>query len=149
MLSQTKRMGLLATFSDRCRAAGLVTTFHRQTVYETLLEQEDHPTADAIFDAVKTKLPQISRSSVFRILETLTTAGLIARVMHPGSVARYDGVADGHTHLICTCCGAMSDWHELRFDHDKLPGVAPDGFRIDGVALCCYGLCKKCRQESK
>lgn len=141
-----RKSDLLVTFPERCRRAKLLVTFQRQMVYETLLNFDGHPTADDIYDVVHEKLPQISRSSVFRILDTLSNSGLVAKVMHPGSVTRYDGVADGHSHLVCRKCGTMLDWHNLRFHHSELPPEPPDGFRVEDIILCGYGVCRKCRE---
>ena len=106
-------MGQQASGADdlraRLRAHGLPYTIQRNTIYEVLSGRADHPTADALFEAVRGTLPGVSRTTVYRTLETFVEAGLCTRVSHPGSSARYDPKTHRHHHLVCDDCGAVID----------------------------------------
>ena len=80
----------LAEFEAECRRRGLAVTIQRRTVFGELAGRKDHPTADQVYDAVRGRLPGLSRTTVYRVLETLVDAGLARKVHHAGGVARFD-----------------------------------------------------------
>ncbi|MDO5552986.1 MAG: transcriptional repressor [Planctomycetia bacterium] len=145
MVSRPNPADLLAEFPERCHSANLLVTLPRQVVYESLIERTDHPTADMVYKSVHERAPQISRSTVFRILDSFASKGLIFKVMHPGSAARYDGVADGHAHLVCTECGRIYDWLIPSFGLNDVARDLPDGFQVRGLTVCYQGICRQCQ----
>src|SRR5512144_2336301 len=91
----------VATLERVCRREGVPLTIQRRAVLEALLEHDDHPTADQILADVRGRLPGVSRTTVYRVLETLVGLGLAAKSCHPGSGARFDPETDRHHHLVC------------------------------------------------
>ena len=73
MRSAEKRQRL-ESFERLCRERGLSLTVQRRAVLEAVLDRGDHPTADQVYDEVKERLPGLSRTTVYRVLETLVTA---------------------------------------------------------------------------
>ena len=61
----------LSEFEKLCRNRGLPLTVQRRVVLQVVLEHDDHPTADQILEAVKDRVPGISRTTVYRSLDTL------------------------------------------------------------------------------
>ena len=106
-----------------CRERGLPVTTQRRAVLDVLLQRTDHPTADQIFDAVRKRNPQISRRTVYRVLDTLAELGLIRRVHHPGGTARYDAKTHRHHHLVCIHCNKIVDLESPALDQLSLPKV--------------------------
>lgn len=60
--------------------------------------------------------------------------------------SRFDGNAEVHIHLICTCCGAIADFHEGMADSDLLI-EARTGFTIESRRFEYYGRCSACRER--
>ena len=60
--------------------SGLRLTKQRQEVYQVLLEQRDHPTANEVYQRVRKKLPSISLATVYNCLEALVNHGLVNQV---------------------------------------------------------------------
>ena len=73
-------------------------TVQRRAILETLAGHEDHPTADQVFEGVASRLPGLSRTTVYRVLETLVELGVIHKANHLGSAARYDPNTERHHH---------------------------------------------------
>ena len=113
----------LKRLEEVCRERGLPATTQRRAVLEVLLQRTDHPTADQIFDAVRKRNPQISRRTVYRVLDTLAEFGLIRRVHHPGATARYDAKTHRHHHLVCIQCNKIVDLESPALDQLSLPKV--------------------------
>jgi len=124
-------------------------TSQRRTVLESLLERSDHPTVDQIYQTVVGRLPEVSRATVYRSLETLSDLGLLKRVEHPGSAVRFDGNMAPHHHFLCTRCGAMEDLSlESVRGHDELVFVGPGPGAAEELAILVRGTCYRCAPQA-
>lgn len=138
----------LEAFVRAHRDRGLPVTAQRRAVFEAALRHGHHPTADQIHMAVRRRLPEISRMTVYRILGNLVTLGLLARICHPGSVARFDPKIHQHHHLVCLDCGTIVDLEEERFNDVAWPDVRRLGFEIEGYSIDFRGRCASCRKAA-
>ena len=145
----TAKQVRLRQFRDFCRDNGLPFTAQRGAVLEAALERGDHPSADQVFAAVAKNMPAISRTTVYRTLETLVRIGMIARICHPGSIARYDPRTDAHHHLVCQHCDAVIDITDERLDSIRVPNVSAHGFEIRDFRVQFRGTCKRCRKNKE
>ncbi len=131
-----------------CHQHGLPVTAQRREVLHALVLRADHPIADQIFDDVRKHLPEISRATVYRVLETLVRIGIACKVCHPGSGARYEVKTRRHHHLVCISCEKMIDLQDSTLDHLSLPGVG-SGFHIQDYSVQFRGLCTTCAKKQK
>ena len=129
-----------------CRQRGLPLTAQRREVLHTLALRTDHPTADQVLDDVRKRLPQISRTTVYRVLEALARAGVVRKVCHPGPSARYELEKGRHHHLVCLGCERMVDLEDPSLDGLPLPGII-SGFRIKDYSIQFRGLCSECARK--
>ncbi len=139
-----RQEALVARFAARCREAGLVDTAQRRVIYGCLTESLDHPTAEVVHDRVRTRLPRVSLATVYRNLKLFSEAGLIDEVATGASFARYDANREGHHHLICKSCGAVSDSYADPFEMEGWPGELVNGFAVHDVKITAYGICAEC-----
>jgi Fur family transcriptional regulator, peroxide stress response regulator len=137
----------LREFKRLCRHAGVPLTVQRCAVLEAVLERDDHPTADQISEVVKERVPGISRTTVYRVLDRLVEIGVIRRLHHPGPVARYDGKVRRHHHLICKKCNKVIDLECEKLDGLSMPDVEAEGFAIDDFSVQFIGTCAACRRD--
>jgi len=114
-------------------------------VFEELAGRRDHPTADQIYDAVHGRLGGLSRTTVYRVLETLVEVGLARKVHHVDAVVRYDPVTQRHHHLVCERCGRLVDLDDSVVPRVSLPDPGGTGFRIRDYSVSFTGLCSSCR----
>lgn len=128
-----------------CHERGLPVTMQRRTVFEMILDREDHPTADQIYDKVRSRIHTISRTTVYRILETLVELRLIARICHPGSAARFDPKTRPHHHLVCLHCETIFDLEDSQVTQVAWPDVRAYGFEIQDHHIHFRGVCATCR----
>lgn len=125
-------------------ASGQRYTEQRAAVYRHLLGTDTHPTADDVFTAVRSELPDISLATVYKSLETLVSCGLAIKLTYGDASARYDGRTDSHHHARCTRCGAVIDVPG-RIDTRALEGITPlPGFRVEGFRFELIGHCATC-----
>jgi len=121
---------------------GLRCTPQRYAVMAFLTEQNKHPTAAEIFDAVNRLDPRCSRATAYNNLRDLVRAGLVREVAVEGRAARFDAKGMRHHHFICDRCGHVEDieWYEV-----PKPAAGALGKRIlRDSELILRGLCLKC-----
>lgn len=135
----------LKQFEVLCRERGLPLTVQRQSILKVVLERDDHPSADQVYDCVKDRLPGLSRTTVYRVLDTLVELGVIRRLHHPGSGARFDGKVHRHHHLVCRKCGCVLDVESSTLEGLEVPSAERQGFAVEDYTVHFIGLCRDCR----
>lgn len=119
-------------------------TPQRRVILEELQRVHTHPTADAVYDAVRRRMPGISLGTVYRSLERLSEQGLIRKIHSAGAQQRYDGIPGEHYHVRCTGCGRIDDLHirPIAAVTRAVSGISD--FTITGHTLEYSGLCPEC-----
>lgn len=72
-------------------------TSQNKIILDYLRGVKTHPAAETIYLAVRKKLPQISRGTVYRNLKVLVKKSQIQEI--PNAVSRYDGDVSQHAHF--------------------------------------------------
>ncbi|HIF63883.1 MAG TPA: transcriptional repressor [Deltaproteobacteria bacterium] len=126
-------------------AAELSPTVQRRVLYCELRERSDHPDADALFDAVKQRLPDVSLATVYRNLRSFVNAGMATELKVEGSSSRWDGNTERHHHLLCSACGNVSDFFSEELDQLGNSLELDSGFEVQGLDVRVTGLCGDCR----
>ena len=139
-----KKSALLETIS---RERNLPVTVQRRVVLDALLDRHDHPTVDQLYEDVKVRMPGVSRTTIYRALETLVDLGLARRTNHFEASARFDGNTDHHHHLVCRSCNHVTD-----IDHPSLNKFAPPSlgniaFEVLDYSIQLEGLCAECQKS--
>ncbi|MBN2490148.1 MAG: transcriptional repressor [Planctomycetes bacterium] len=143
------RQQRIACLEQTCHEHGLPVTVQRRAVFEAVLDHRDHPTADQVYGQVKTQVRGISRASVYRILDALVELGLITRICHHISAARFDGKVHRHHHLVCSHCESIIDLDAEAIPRIAPPDVAGVGFQIDDYCVHFRGTCARCCARSR
>jgi Fur family peroxide stress response transcriptional regulator len=138
----------VTAFEAECRRRGLALTVQRRAVFEELADRRDHPTADQIYDAVHGRLPGLSRTTVYRVLDALVEAGFARRVHHSHAVVRFDPVTERHHHLVCESCGRLVDLDDAAVPRVPIPNAEDTGFHIRDYSVSFTGLCASCHERS-
>jgi Fur family peroxide stress response transcriptional regulator len=111
--------------------------------------RSDHPTPDTVYGAVKETLPGVSRTTVYRVLDTLVRVGVVSKASSPGAASRVDPRTSRHHHLVCERCDRLFDVDEDAVEHRiRLPDVRRQGFAIRGYSIHFTGLCAACRDDA-
>jgi Fur family peroxide stress response transcriptional regulator len=134
----------LQQFESLCRERGLPLTVQRRDILKAVLERDDHPSADQVYESVKDRIPGLSRTTVYRVLETLVGLGVIRRLHHPGASARFDGNMDRHHHLVCKDCNRVIDIVSKSLDDLRLTPSQRQGFEIEDYSVHFTGVCAEC-----
>ena len=140
----TSRTPSTSGFEQLLREAALRVTRPRLAVL-TAVYGHPHADTDAIIDAVRGELSDVSRQAVYDVLRVLTDAGLVRRIQPAGSVARYESrVGDNHHHVVCRTCGTIADADCAVGEAPCLTASDDHGFAIDEAEVIYWGLCPGC-----
>jgi Fur family peroxide stress response transcriptional regulator len=139
----------LSQLEAACRRHGVPLTVQRRVVLEALAGRTDHPTADQLLVDVRTRLPGVSRTTVYRVLETLVRLELAVKTCTPGSTVRFDPRTERHHHLVCLQCERVLDVHAPSLDALRFPTVRSAGFEISDYSVHFRGTCPECRRRGR
>jgi Fur family peroxide stress response transcriptional regulator len=145
-LGHANKQDKLQRLQTLCRQRGLPLTVHRRAIFEALLERDDHPTVDQVFAEIKDRIPGVSRTTVYRTLETLVKFGLAKKTNHFEAAARFDANTDHHHHLVCIRCGTTVDFDHPGLDKLPLPDGRRTGFEILDFSVYFEGVCEACKR---
>ena len=134
------------------KAAGLKLTPQRLAILQQFADDLTHPTAQELYDRLKTTFPTMSFATVYNTLDALASAGL-SGTLRLGNAARFDPNTAPHHHAVCERCGAIAD----------IPAgtLAPtpatvsrlrrraSGFQVRAVDRIYRGLCAACARNKE
>jgi Fur family peroxide stress response transcriptional regulator len=138
----------LLLMEERCRQNKLSLTVQRRAILENLASRTDHPTADQIYAAIQGRISGISRTTVYRVLETFVQLGLAQKINNPEAKARFDADTRRHHHAICINCEEVTDIYADELDRIPMPSVGEE-FDIFDYSVNFTGLCRTCRGTAR
>ena len=132
--------------NERLATGGFRFTPQREQVYNVLLEERDHPTAEQVFLRAKKARPDISMATVYNCLDALVTCGLVKQVNLDRGATRFCPNMHEHCHFYCESCGGVYDIDLAR----QRPQIAlPRGFKATQLELSIRGQCPECAAKNK
>ena len=147
-VSPDEKQERLERFEALCRERGLALTIQRRRILEFILDRKDHPTADQIFEGTRKHLPDVSRTTVYRVVDTLVDVGVIAKAWLRGAATRFDPVTDRHHHCVCTRCEKLIDVDDGQFARRMdLPDAGALAFEVHDFCVQFFGICAACRRS--
>lgn len=127
------------------RAAGLRATPGRIELIQLLAAESAPLSVHQIERRLKGALNQVT---LYRALESLAHAGIVARINLEHDHAHYELVAgrEHHHHAVCKHCGFIEDIQipHPRFTAQTLTKHTTQFAHLDRYSLEFFGLCKKC-----
>ncbi|MCX7974277.1 MAG: transcriptional repressor [Candidatus Aminicenantes bacterium] len=121
---------------------GIRPSFYRLKIYQYLLNERTHPSADEIFLYLKKEIPTISRATIYNTLNLFLNKRLVQLINLERDEARYDATLSWHAHFKCLNCNKVFDFH---IESLKLKGV--EGFQILEKQLNLAGYCAQCQKK--
>ena len=123
-------------------------TIQRRTILDALAARNDHPTVDQVYEDIKESLKGVSRTTVYRVLETFVSIGIARKISNPESKARFDADTKRHHHLTCISCGKVLDLHDPTLDNLVPSAGTLREFAILDYSITFNGLCDCCQHAA-
>ena len=132
---------------EQFRREGRKITPQRRAIFETLIRDKSHPSAEEIYQRVLPVMPDISRTTVYNTLHELVAVGVLMEVedLSEGGT-RYDTSTSQHHHLFCLGCHTLVDI-DRDFQGLGLPTNETAGYRIVRRQVTFYGYCPNCQEN--
>jgi len=124
-------------------------TSQREIILAELKKNKQHLSADELYELVRKIMPRISLATVYRNLEFLAEAGMVARLEISGRQKRFDSELHEHDHVYCVQCHKIENVHLERKQEDSPSHAIADGYIITGHRLEFVGLCPLCQQKNR
>ena len=121
--------------------AGLKVTPQRVAVMQAL-NKLHHPTAEEIHKEVLQKIPGLSPTTVYNILDAFVKLKIISKVQSSADAMRYDAIQIRHHHLYSTQGTRIVDYFDPELDKilcDYFNNKKIDDFRISDLRLQIMG----------
>lgn len=134
---------------DKLKSLDFRITPQRLAVLRILAASEDHPTAEQIFEKVKTEFPTTSLATIYKTIVLLKGLNEVLELGFPDGSNRYDGNKPfPHPHVICTRCRKIMDPELMSLDELKDEISKKTGFRIQHHRLDFFGVCQECQEDT-
>ena len=96
--------------TDLFRANGRKITAQRQCIFRALEGDVTHPSAEKVYEKVRTQMPNVSLKTVYQTLHDLSELGQITSLDLGTGAARFDpNIEAAHHHVVCRGCGKVRD----------------------------------------
>jgi len=117
-------------------------TSQKKIVLNYLNNVRTHPSAEEIYIKVRKKLPHISLSTIYRILNNAKEKREVIEI--PFKISHFDSNTSPHAHFMCKKCKKIYDI----FEKIKIPSKKVEKLgKVINYQLCFYGVCKKCQKQ--
>ena len=129
------------------RGAGRRVTVAKRRLAEVLVTATSHRSADELTTAVQVLAPEVSTSTVYRLLDEFEELGIVvhSHIGHAAAVYHLSGSVHGH--LVCQRCGATLEIPAAHFDTLSRELVTTYGFLLDRHHVAISGTCAHCRSD--
>ena len=120
----------------------------RRAVIELLGGQDCCLTAQEIFDRLRGSDRRVGIASVYRVLDLLTSEGLVQRIELGSGIARYEPVHSGgehHHHLVCDSCGKVEAFEDRGLEQAIHRLETRSGYAVAAHDVVLHGACSDCR----
>jgi len=130
------------------RQNGLRITPHLEAILDYLISTREHPSARRIFEVVCKKVPGISLSTVYNVLNRLQESNVVSVLEFEQLENRYDGNTVHHWNLVCLNCHKIFDLTPVQtLDKEQIKKTAR--FEVFRSRFELYGLCNGCSKENR
>ena len=137
---------LAERLQDALRASGRRLTPQRRLILQVLAESMGHLDADALYERVKARDPDVSLATVYRTLAVLQEVGLVQEYRLGQDHGHYETVRDEpHYHFACLRCGKVIEFDTPLVAQVEQELCEREGVRITSTQLHISGHCAECR----
>lgn len=116
-------------------------SYQRIKIFEYLYNEKNHPTADVIYKNLVTKIPTLSKTTVYNTLKLFVDKGISSTLTIEDNEVRFDADTTSHGHFKCNNC---HDIYDVEIDYSALKLDAINDFKVDETHIHLKGKCNKC-----
>ena len=93
---------------EKLKSKGIRLTPQRLMICDLIFDNENHPSAEDIYQTIKETFPTISLATVYKTFSLLKSKNLVSEIP-VGTYSRFDPKKEVHINIICPICNSISD----------------------------------------
>lgn len=121
-------------------------SFQRIKILDYLINNQNHPTVDQIYQEVVKEIPTLSKTTVYNTLTRFVEAKILKGLHIEENEIRYDLILFNHGHFKCKQCGEIYDFP---IDIDQFQSDQLKTFKIEEKGVYFKGICPQCLKNKK
>ena len=141
---------LLADFKQLLKKNGLKFTIQREVILETLYNSDEHLTPEALHKKIQEQYPDLNTgiATIYRTLGLLESEEIVTSLSFGAQGKKYElGAKEHHDHMICTECGAITEFVDEEIEKRQHIIAEKHGFLMKDHSMQIYGICAECRKK--
>lgn len=131
-------------YAEILKDAGISPSIQRILIMKFLDENRIHPTADMIYQSLKSDIPTLSKTTIYNTLKLFTEKHLVSELSLFDNEIRYEFESEPHIHFKCVKCGTIYD---IKINIDLYENKIIQGHRVLEHHVNLRGVCKECRSN--
>ncbi len=129
-------------------ASGFRLTHQRVAILQAVARMDQHPDAETVWRSVRSRIPTLSLTTVYRTLWLLADAGVVVAVAPGGGRVRFDVNLEPHAHFVCIRCGATRDLTACDESLACIADRASSLGRVVTTSVEVRGMCAECERAA-
>ncbi len=141
---------LLKRFKELLKKNGYKYTIQREVILEILYQSDEHLTPESLHHLIKERYPELKTgiATVYRTLSLLEDSDMVTSLSFGAQGKKYElGAKEHHDHMICTECGAITEFVDASIEERQHKIAKEFGFTMLDHSMQIYGICKKCKDK--
>ena len=134
--------------AQKLREEGYKVTPQRIAIYNVLYAENNHPTAEMIYQSLREDHPSMSLATVYKTMEIFERIGLVRVLDLRDDCSRYDWDTRNHPHVRCTMCNRINDLHDVQVNCLREEVARHSEYEITGLHVSFEGICPECLRKS-
>ncbi len=130
---------------ERLTRKGIRPSAQRLAIMDYLIHHPIHPTIEDVYNALCTKLPTLSKTTVYNTLRMLSERQAAQMITIDDHRVCYDGNIEPHVHFFCKKCGRVTDLFGEQAPRLAEP-MTIDGNIVTEQQLYYKGICRECAE---
>ncbi|HEL2253937.1 TPA: transcriptional repressor [Streptococcus suis] len=127
---------------------GVRITSTRKAVVAYIIESDDHPSAEMIYQDLLPDYPGMSLATVYNNLKLLWEEGFVTEIKRTNdNTTYYDFMGHDHLNIICEVCGKITDFMDIELPSLKKEAQDQTGYKVTKEVLAIYGICPDCQSN--
>ncbi len=120
----------------------------RNAILAYLRQTKTHPSAEMVYQHLKSEIPDLSLGTVYRNLSMFKQEGMILSLGAVNGVERFDGNTTPHVHFVCADCETVADLPQIAVPEElNQQAQAQTGGQIAMCQLTFVGQCERCLNQ--